>query len=167
MQIPKRRSEQQRERDDQDVIYLTAQGKARLERELADLERQRPQAVDDVSRSVAMGDLSENAEYREARARLSRIQARQFYVADRLRRVHVIAHDTDAETATLGCTVVVEVKDEIRTYHIVGPSEANPSYGRISQVSPLGSALLGHKLGDIVVLKTLNGETIYKILEIR
>lgn len=167
MQLPKRRSEQQRQHDDQDMLHLTPEGVERLKRELAELERQRPIAVDDVSRSVQMGDLSENAEYKESRHRLSRIQARIFYINDRLKRVRVIEKDTDAEEVNLGCTVVVETQNQIRTYQIVGPSEANPSRGRISNISPLGSTLLHHHVGDIVTIQTPGGESVYKILEIR
>ncbi len=167
MQIPQRRSQKQRSHDDQNVIYLTEDGKRRLERELVDLERQRPVAVEDVSRSVQMGDLSENAEYQESRHRLSRIQARIFYVTDRLRRVHVIEHDKTADDVRMGCTVTVEVRGETRIYQIVGPSEASPSRGRISNISPLGSELMRHHVGEVITIQTPQGETVYKILEIR
>ncbi|MFA6429158.1 MAG: transcription elongation factor GreA [Patescibacteria group bacterium] len=170
MQLPKRKSQQLKGRDDDEASnILTAEGLQRLKETLVDLEkRQQPQAIEDVSVAVQKGDLSENAEYQEARARLSRIQARIFSIKDRLKRVQVIAQDpASAGRIQLGATVVVEVNGNQRTYEIVGPRETNPSQGRISHVSPIGEALLGHHAGEEVLIQTQNGTVTYRILEVR
>lgn len=165
MQLPKRRSQQQ-PRDTQDVIYLTQDGVDRLHRELANIERQKPQAIDDVSRSIQLGDLSENAEYQEAKHRLSRMHSRVFYINDRLRRVKVIQHDDTSDEVTLGSTVTLMMNDQKRLYQIVGPSEANPTHGRISNVSPLGSELMHKHVGDSITIQTPNGAITYHIIAI-
>lgn len=165
MQLPKRRAQQQ-PRDTQDVIYLTQEGVDRLHRELADLERQKPQAIDDVSRSIQLGDLSENAEYQEAKHRLARIHSRVFSINDRLRRVRVIQTNDTGDEVTLGSTVTLEINGQQRVYQIVGPSEANPTRGRISHVSPLGSALVHKCIGDVVTIETASGRADYRILNI-
>ena len=169
MPLPKRRWERLKNRDDETaVIYLTPGGKARLERDLIDLEKnQQPQAISDVSRTVAMGDLSENAEYQEAKHRLARIHGRIFSIKDRLRRVVLIQKNPQTNgTIQLGSTVTVLVRTQEKTYELVGPAEANPSKGRISYLSPVGEALLGHRAGERVTLQTENGEVEYQILSV-
>lgn len=151
------------------VVYLTPTAIQRMKDEIDDLEqRQMPKAIEDVARAVAQGDLSENAEYKEARPRLSRIQSRIFALKDRLKRVVVI--ETGASplgVIRLGSTVLVRVTGKEKTYQIVGPRESNPSQGRISHVSPLGSALMGHHVGDDVSFQAPNGEMVYRILEVK
>ncbi len=168
MQIPKRRSQQLRQTDQEDEVLLTPEAIERLRRELEDLQkRQVKQAAEDVSIAVQKGDLSENAEYQEARARLSRIHARIFSLQDRLKRVVVIQQpSTGAASVQLGCTVTVETGGKKKTYQLVGPHEASPSHGRISHVSPLGLALMGRALNEEIVVEAPQGKIAYKILEI-
>lgn len=167
MRIPQRRSQLLKRSDEPAVLHLTAQGIQKLKDELERLERyDHPQAVDDVHRFGEMGDRSENAEYQEAKFRLSRTDGRIFSIKDRLKRAVVIQSDA-SDKIQLGSTVVLHVNNQEKTYLIVGPQEANPTQGRISYVSPLGSELLGHGAGEEVTIKTANGETMYKILEVK
>ncbi len=168
MRLPTRRWEKLKNREDETaVIYLTPAGKQRLEREVDDLEHvQQRQAAEDVARTGAMGDLSENAEYQEAKHRLARIHGRIFSIKDRLRRVVLIQKQAGGVIA-LGSTVTLEVNGKERIYELVGSSEVNPSRGRISHVSPLGQTLLGHKEKDIVILTTENGEMTYLIKSVQ
>lgn len=169
MRLPKRRHELLKTYEEDDaLIPLTAAGKRKLEQELVRLEtRDLPQAIEDVARTGAFGDRSENAEYQEAKHRLSRTHARIFYLKERLKRVILIRKTkTSVERVQLGSTVTVELNSETRVYEIVGPSESNPSQGRISHVSPLGTALLGHIIGDIILLETANGINKYTITTI-
>ena len=168
MQLPKRRSQILKKRENEsDYDYLTEIGLRRLKETLDDLEKQQPQAIEDVSVAVAKGDLSENAEYQDARARLSRIQSRIFSIKDRLKRVQVIQHPTTPGRIGLGSTVVVETSGKQKTYEIVGPRETNPSRGRISHLSPLGTALMNHFAGESVVIRTDKEEVAYRIIEVR
>lgn len=168
MQLPKRRADKLKNRDDETaIIHLTPAGLTRLKRELRDLEQvQQRQAIEDVSRTVAMGDLSENAEYQEAKHRLARIHGRIFSIKDRLKRVQVIRKKA-THKIQLGSRVILETVRGERTYEIVGPAESNPSRGRISHLSPLGAALLGHPVGIVITLQTEQGEMKYTVKEIR
>ncbi len=165
MRLPRRRSDKLRSRDDEvAIIHLTPAGLKRLERELEDLEKvQQRQAIEDVSRTVAMGDLSENAEYQEAKHRLARIHSRIFSIKDRLKRVQVI-HKKKTTTIQLGSTVVLGTLRGERTYELVGPAESNPSRGRISHFSPLGAALIGQSVGASIHITTEQGESLYTIV---
>jgi transcription elongation GreA/GreB family factor len=165
MRLPKRTSELFKKNTDDPVLHLTSDAHEQIKRELGDLQkRQRPQAVEDVSRSRELGDLSENAEYREARHRLSRIDGRIFHLTERLKRVILIEKNLETDgRVRLGSNVTVEVDGQTKTYSIVGPHESNPSYGRISHVSPLGSALLNHVAGERITIPLQNREATYEI----
>ncbi len=170
MQLPKRKSTQLRQReDDRAADLLTPKALQRLKDEVARLESQdRPIAVEDVSRSVQLGDLSENAEYQEAKARLSRIDGRLFSLKERIKRAILISQTDDGSGRVhLGSTVVLDVEGREKVYQIVGPSEVNPTRGRISHLSPLGSALMQHTAGETVTVQTAEREVAYRIIEIR
>jgi transcription elongation factor GreA len=168
MQLPIRKSALLKKRDDEDVVYLTKHGAEGVKRELERLERiERPKAIEDVSVAVKQGDLSENAEYQEAKSRLARTDSRIFSLKERLKRISIIQHDATSGSVQLGSTVVVETQGIQKTYEIVGPRESNPARGRISHVSPLGAALLHHALGESVNVHTPQGEAPYRIIEIK
>lgn len=168
MQLPKRRSQMLSKKDDREgPYYLTAKGVRSLQADLEDLQKtQRPQAVEDVTRAHQLGDLSENADYQEAKFRLTRIDGRIFSIQQRLKRAVLIQHDADGRIH-LGSTVLLFVNGHQKTYHLVGPHETRPELGRISHVSPLGSALLNHAAGEQVVVHTPQGTTTYDIVEVR
>ncbi len=169
MRLPKRRHELLKTYEEEDVpIPLTAAGVRKLEAELRRLEtKDVKQAIEDVARTGAFGDRSENAEYQEAKHRLSRNNSRIFYLKERLKRVVIIRKSKRAtSTIMLGSTVTLLLDRKVRVYEIVGPSESSPAQGRISHVSPLGSALLDHAVGDVVSIQTANGATVYTILTV-
>ena len=166
MQLPKRKPAEQTEHPDA-VIYMKPSGLKRLQDELRRLKGvDEPQAIQDVAQAVQKGDLSENAEYQESRGRLTRIQNRMVHLAERMKRV-ILIEETGSDTVQIGSKVTIRALDGmVKTYEIVGPAETNPSYGRISYLSPIGSALMGHAVGDAVTL-TLRGEDVaYRITEI-
>jgi len=170
MQLPKRKSEEHRKygrRDDD--RYLTAAAIQKLRRELENLERlQRPKALEDLTRAREMGDLSENAAYHEAKARLGRIDGRVFNLKERIKNAIVIETGTDdSGRVQIGSTVVVEVGGRQRTYQILGSQETNPSAGRISYVSPLGAALMGRAAGESATVKTQEREVTYRVIEVK
>ncbi|MBM3205145.1 transcription elongation factor GreA [Candidatus Uhrbacteria bacterium] len=167
MRVPIRRA-QLKPRDDRGAQYLTKDGVQRMENELKRLQAEQPQAVEEVVRTGAMGDFSENAEYQEAKFRLRRINDRITSLKERLKHVVIIEKGGDASgRVEIGSTVVVQVNEKTKTYFIVGPQESNPTQGRISFVSPLGTALMDHVVGDVVILQTENGEVSYTIMEVK
>lgn len=104
----------------------------------------------DVSEAVQKGDLSENAEYQEAKARLSRIDGRIFSLKERIKNAIPIVEGEATGRVQLGSTVTLRVNERERSYRVVGPSETNPSQGRISHLSPLGVALIDRAVGESV-----------------
>lgn len=166
MQIPKRRSQMLRKQDDDSAVYLTPGAIQRLKEDIVRLEKiERPKIVVDLSHALSLGDFSENAEYQDAKARLSRIDGRIFSLKERLKRA-VVIEGGSSDRVGLGSTVTVLVNGKEKTYQIVGPHESNPTRGRISHVSPLGSALRDHNVGDEIELKTENGFVSYQIKKI-
>lgn len=146
---------------------LTATGLDRLEAELAELQEvQRPAVVARIKAARELGDLRENADYEAARREQSFIEGRVQAVEAILRNAHVVDEATGHEVI-VGAGVVLEQDGEPHEYRIVGSSEANPAEGRISYVSPLGSALIGRHAGEEVVVKTPSGDRRYRIVEVR
>jgi transcription elongation GreA/GreB family factor len=167
MQIPTRRA-QKIPRDDGGPVYLTRDAIERIKRTIHDLEKNnRPQAVEDVSRTVALGDLSENAEYQEAKFRLRNIDGRLFSMKDRLRRaVEIDQGPSEDGRVTIGSTVTLEKEGKKITYEIVGEVETAPAKGRLSFKSPLGSALMGRRAGEAVSVASPNGTTGYLLIDV-
>lgn len=169
MQVPQRKSEQLRRAGQAADDFLTAEAVRRLKEELEDLEKkQRPHALEDLTRAREMGDLSENAAYTEAKGRVARIDGRRYAIEDKLKRAVVIEPGTDVSgQIRLGSTVVIETDGQRRTYQIVGAQEAAPNAGRISHVSPLGAALLNLKAGETAIVKAPNREIRHLIIEVK
>ena len=169
MQVPTRRAQLLKNRDeDAGANQLTVVGLMRLKDELKRLEQEQPAAVEEVDRTRQFGDFSENAEYQDAKFRLRRINDRIFTLKERIRHAIVIdEQQTASDHVILGSTVVVHINTQLKEFHIVGPRESNPSRGRISHLSPVGSALLNHRVGDQVTVQTDHGNVIYTIVEIK
>lgn len=171
MQIPIRKSEQTRRYTDAGgPIPLTAAGIKRLKATLDDLEkRELPRAIEEVSRTGAMGDFSENAAYQDAKGRMRRIHTRIAFLKDRLNRAQVIGSEKDwhpTGAIRLGSKVTLKINGVQKMYEIVGPAETNPSRGRISHLSPLGAALIDRKASDKGELKSGAVETAFEILKV-
>ncbi len=167
MQTPWRRSDKFRKRDD-GPVYLTQSGLDRLKHEVARLEAELPAQISEVQFTRSHGDLSDNAEYKEAKFKLRRTQARITTLRSRIARAIVIKKDPLLSgTIQLGSSVTLEVNGKRMVYEIVGPLESDPLHGRISHVSPLGMALLGHRSGERVSISTQVGQSEYLIIEVR
>ena len=165
MQIPKRRGETLRKQVEPDR-YLTPEKIQQLKDELKDLEtRQRREAADETRRLAEMGDLSENAGYQVAKQNLRRINARIISLADRIANAIPIASG-DGTSVQIGSTVTVETGGKSFTYEILGSQESNPFRGKISHLSPIGAALIGHAVGDEVTVKSNDAVTTYRVVEI-
>lgn len=126
----------------------------------------RPNAAAEVRRLAEMGDFSENAAYQIAKGRLRGINQRILDIEDHLKNAVIIKSAKNINTVQLGCKVTIESNGKPKTYLILGSSETNPAEGIISHNSPIGSALMGHKAGDIVKVKLNNKEVEYRIIRI-
>ena len=167
MQVPKRKSEQSVKRET-GPLMITADGLARLERQLPRLQKTLPELIAEVERTKAHGDFSENAGYQDAKAALRRTYSRIDSVKDRIKRAVIIAQGpNESGQVRIGSTVILETGGKRHTFEILGPHEADPKHGRISDQSPLGLALLDHAVGDEIVLKLTSAEVCYRIVEIR
>ena len=149
-------------------VVLTYDGLKNMEAELENLKTvRRKDVAEKIKEARGQGDLSENAEYDAAKEEQAEIEARIVQLEKMLRNAEVIDEEEGAkDTISLGTTVtVLDVEfDEEMEYTIVGSAEADPMNGRISNESPVGMALLGHKMDDIIMIETPDGEVEFKVL---
>ena len=129
------------------AISLTAEGKKELEAELDKLIKSRPEIAEKIATARAFGDLSENEEYSSARNEQKMTENRILEIQDILKNAKVIRGGKRTK-ADLGATVELKLGDRKVTYTLVGPTEANPLEGKISNESPIGKALLGRKADE-------------------
>ena len=150
---------------------LTYTGLKALEDELHDLKVNRRKEVSQkIKEAREQGDLSENAEYDAAKDEQRDIEARIEEIEKILKNAEVVVEDeVDLDKISVGCQVrILDCEyDEELEYKIVGSTEANSLKGKISNESPVGKALLGAKVGDLVEVETQAGTLQYKVLEIQ
>ena len=149
-----------------DVQYLTEEGALELRRELEDLKTvKRPQLAAKLKEAISQGDLSENADYHDAKEQQAFLEGRIKQLEELLRSALIIDHlDEQAAGITVGMEVTVQEEGEKPAkYVIVGAAEASPRDGRISNESPLGRALLGKKVGDKIQVDAPGGKIAFKI----
>ena len=150
---------------------LTYQGLQKLEEELQNLKVvRRKEVAQKIKEAREQGDLSENAEYDAAKDEQRDIEARIEDIGKILKNAEVVVEEeVELDKISIGCKVKildVEENEELE-YKIVGSTEANSLKGKISNESPVGKALLGAKIGDVVKVETHVGELEYKVLEIQ
>lgn len=146
---------------------LTQEGLAKLNEELKYLiNDKRKEVIERIREAAAHGDLSENADYAQAREEQSFIEGRIQEIEDMVKNAEIITASTQHNNVTIGSTVTVQVNGADKTYTIVGSNEANPLEGRISNESIVGKALLGKKIGDTVTITAPAGDMEYKITAI-
>jgi transcription elongation factor GreA len=152
----------------QQPIYLTPEGEKKLKAELAELTGPRREELSKRLRSaIQMGDLSENADYHKAKEDQGFLEGR-IQEIEAILRMAVIVEKTNSDVVTVGSHVTVQEIgfDEPETYHLVGAKEADPRGGKISNESPIGRALMDHRVGDVVEAETPGGKIKFKILKI-
>lgn len=151
-------------------VYLTATGMARLEDELDMLKSvKRREVADRIKQALDFGDISENSEYDQAKNEQAQLEERIAKIEYTLANAVLIDEkDIKMDEISVGSKVIVKdiEYDEDMEYSIVGSAEADPHEGKISNESPLGSSLIGKKLGDIVKVKVPDGHVEYEILSI-
>lgn len=151
-----------------ETIYLTNEGLAKLKVEIDQLKGSRRREIARRLRSaVQMGDLSENADYHKAKEDQAFLEGRIQEIEHILRHVVVIEKNALAESVAIGNHVTIQ-EDNLpaETYHLVGPQEADPRNGKISNESPIGRALADHRIGDLVEVETPGGMLKIRILKI-
>lgn len=150
-------------------IILTHEGLEKLEQELQELKVvRRKDVAAKIKEARGQGDLSENAEYDAAKEEQAEIEARIITIENMLRNAEVIDSGNVTDTVSIGNTIKIfdaEFQEEIE-YTLVGSAEADPFNGKISNESPIGAAIIGHKVGDTVEVDTPDGIISLKILEI-
>lgn len=151
--------------------YLSAEKFAELEKELDFLKSERRKEVaEHLEYAKKLGDLSENAEYHQAREEQAEVEDRIMRLEDLLKNSSLIKKGgAGSDAITMGTTFTLSKKGENRSYvyTIVGSEEADMSHGKISNHSPLGSALLGRKVGETVNVNTPKGVSVYTVVEIK
>ena len=150
-----------------DKYYLSSERLNELKVELEDLKgRKRREIAERLKTAKEYGDLSENSEYSEAREEQARVEGRIFELEEILKQASVIKKSEEIDEVRIGSTVTVKKGDEVFNYTVVGSNETNPEEGKISNESPLGRAILGHKVGDKITVPTPSGEIQYSISKI-
>ena len=150
---------------------MTYAGLTKLQEELQDLKvNQRREIAQKIKEAREQGDLSENAEYDAAKDEQRDIEARIEDIEKILKNAEVVVEEeVDLDKISIGCKVrILDMEfDEELEYKIVGSTEANSLKGKISNESPVGRALIGSKVGDVITVETQAGELSYKVLEIQ
>lgn len=150
------------------VNYLTPDGRKKLEEELEYLVKvRRPQVAERIRQAKEGGDISENSAYDEAKDEQGFIEGRILTIEAMLRDAVVLTQPASSDTVQIGSRVtVVDHEGEAAVYHIVGSAEADPIEGRISNESPMGKALMGHRVGDVVTVRAPSGNLRFTIRDI-
>ena len=147
-------------------VYLTAEGLAKLKAELNELiSVDRPRIAARIHEAKLDGDLSENAEYEDAKQEQSFLEGRIATIEAQLKNAEVIEKGNGDKVA-IGSKVVIKGADGEETFTIVGSAEALPREGRVSNESPVGAALMGRKKGDTFTVKAPAGPVEYTLLKI-
>jgi transcription elongation factor GreA len=149
-------------------VLLTTEGLTKLELELEELRTtRRSEVAERIKYAKDFGDISENAEYEDAKNEQGMVEGRILVLENMIRNAVIIEEGGD--DGVVGVGSVVDVKDEFgkQSFSIVGPAEVDVAQGRISMESPVGKALLGHKVGDDVEVQSPGGARRVKIVKIR
>lgn len=152
-------------------VVLTEDGRKKLLSELDDLkEHKRREVAERLKNAISYGDLTENSEYDDAKNEQARIEHRIDQIETMLAKARIIDR-RHVKTKEVDIGSLVEIKQvgsgKKQEYRIVGPAEANPDNHMISYQSPVGQAVIGHKVGDIVTVAAPAGEIRYRITAIK
>ena len=148
--------------------YLTSEKMQEFTKELNVLKTEkRKQVAENLEYAKKLGDLSENAEYHEARQEQAEVEDRINHI-ENLIKTATIVDEKHGDVVSIGSTVRVQKEGEkdVKEYKIVGSEEADMSHGKVSNLSPLGSALLGKKKGEKVSFTTPKGKAVYTLISI-
>ena len=150
---------------------VTSEGMKALEEQLQYLETtKRREVSEQMKKAIDHGDISENAEYDEARTAYLALEKKINEIAGLIARARVVGDD-EISTESVGVGSVVQIEDlenggKTQKFRLVGPTESNPDEGKISHLCPIGTSLMNSKLGDIVSVTTPAGTKKYKVISI-
>lgn len=150
-------------------VLLTKEGLKKLQEELDQLKKEgRKEVAARLAEAISYGDLSENSEYDEAKNQQAFIEGRILELEEQIKNAEIISDKVEKGTIQIGATVTLQRKGEKdkHEYTIVGSTEADPMMHKISNESPVGSAILGKKAKDTVKIKAPGGEFEYSILKV-
>jgi len=149
------------------TTYISKDGLGRLRSELDEMVSvRRPEIAQRIHDAKEHGDLSENAEYEDAKNEQAFVEGRIAALEAMIKNATLIDEHTSTDHVQIGSTVTVNGDDGAETFMIVGSAEAKPADGRISNESPVGRALLGRKKGEKVVVKVPAGDFSYTVVDI-
>ena len=151
-------------------VMLTADGLKKLQEKLDYLKGERRKEVAErLKAAIALGDLSENSEYDDAKNEQAFLEGEILELEESIRNARIIEASSDSNTVSLGCQVVLKdiEFDEIDTYMIVGSTEADPDNGKISNESPVGLAIMGQPVGSVVDVVVGDNIIQYQIMEMK
>ena len=154
---------------DERTYPVTEEGLEKLREELDDLLNvKRPEIAERLRRAIAQGDLSENADYTDAKEQQAFVEGRILSLQEMVNGAVIIETNGQADgNIALGSQVTLLDDEGVElTYRLVGAAEASPREGRISNESPLGQALMGNKAGDEVRVAAPEGDIVYKVLTV-
>jgi len=169
MRLPTRKKELERMQSEEPDLHFTPE---KIEQMKRDLERltttERGIAAAEVVRTGEMGDFSENAGYQWAKQNLRRINGRILSLTEKINHAIPIVHEVGSTRVRIGSTVTVRIDpgSATYTYEILGSQESNPLKGKISHHSPIGKALLGAVIGDVVDVQVGDRTTQYTVISI-
>ncbi len=148
--------------------YLTQEKFDEFKAELAELKgTRRKEVAENLEYAKALGDLSENAEYHEARDLQATVEDRIAYLESLLKTASIVSSQHTGSSANIGSVVTVKKDDKTFVYTIVGSEESDVLNNKISIRSPFGQAILGKKKGDTFSYKAPNGELTYQVMDIK
>jgi len=148
--------------------YFTQERLEELKKELENLKTtRRAEVAERLKRAKELGDLSENVEYQEARDEQVQVETRIVELELMIKSAVIIQQGNGSKVVRVGSVLDIERAGQRFSYTIVGPNEADPMAGKISNESPLGQAFIGKSAGDTVKVKAPSGESVYKILTVK
>ncbi|MFA6098441.1 MAG: transcription elongation factor GreA [Patescibacteria group bacterium] len=147
--------------------FITKDGLDKLKHELSELKTtKRKEIAERIQEAKELGDLSENAEYVEAKNEQSFAEGRVLEIESIIKNATIIKQSKATGEVRVGSKIKISEDDKTKEYYIVGSNEADPSRGKISNESPLGKAFLGKKTGDTIEIKVPQGSKKFKIIAI-
>lgn len=149
--------------------YLSAEAFEKMKQELEHLKKdKRKEIAEKLQAAIALGDLSENAEYHDAKDEMGMLEGKIAQMEDQVKNAVIIEENGEKkDKVEVGCQVEIESEGSRITYKIVGPNEADPAEGFISNETPLAEALMGHKAGEEVEFEAPSGKKVYKIIDVK
>lgn len=148
-------------------IYVTQEGLEKLKLELKELKTvKRKEVANRIQEAKELGDLSENAEYSEAKDEQGFIEGRIIELENTIKNASVISAAPNSDIVQVGSTVTLDTESGAKTYTIVGSNEADPLKGLISNESPLGQAFIGTRVGEMIEIKVPKGMVKYKVVAV-